>query len=138
MTINTLLAGHVLGQLKYNLVGLERDMYVWAKSWKSSALSQNVPVERLLDNVNSCMSEVYRRVDWSTYTRKNTEYWGPAMAKWVAEGGVVKDIEDQHDRLESIANFIRNQTVRGYSDIVNICDYLLTETAKVPSLWPMG
>ena|ERR1700749_2671949 len=121
-------------QVEYNLSGLHKDMHNNAKTWKSQAQAQSLPVADLAERVRTSAQAYLSRLDWHPKLQ-NHALWPQVLAMWSKVGGSQGCIDQIEAPLRNAANALKGSDLSSYQAISAASDALLAAVDAPPSLW---
>lgn len=123
----------LLNQLVQNLVGLQSDLVRNASSHKAMAQAQSPDIQTLTAFINDATTQYQRRLNWVSEFLSSESKQKVLDAKL---GWSESDITDVVEHLSEATQLLQAATKTSYSEIVSLCDQLLSSVSPPESLWP--
>lgn len=127
----------VLMQIEQNLTNLQRRMNDNAVIWKTKAEAEIVPIDSIKGDMNRSALNYQIRLDWlDDFQTNNPVDFPRVVTMWGKFGGTSQEFSDVITPLKAVADQLGPASKETYTEIITICDLILTNINKPLTLWP--
>lgn len=125
----------LVDQVTSNFVNLQNDLIRNANSHKTMALAQSPDVKTLASFVTDCIGQYSMRLNWVKSLRDTTTKRQDFINILTTIGWAETDVVNVYTPINQLITTIQAMPLTSYSEIIAVCDTILSTIDKPLSLW---